>query len=160
MLHQELALGMTAYHLVLSIRRLAASPAGVPARKRSFTGTWSLVRVLLLDNMGLSDEESASRFALVLCGSTPRQIPTRPGRKRSTPATPQGPKTPQPSTTKTSTNTEVRGIGAEGPRMRVELPGTRQQGADAPPPTNRSGRMARFIVLCGDAILARSARRR
>jgi hypothetical protein len=80
MLQKELALGMTAYNLIVQIRRLAAQQAGVPARKLSFTGTWSLVLPLLINVAGLSDEEYAARFALALRGSAQRAIPTRPGR--------------------------------------------------------------------------------
>lgn len=81
MLGKELALGTVAYNLVVQIRRLAAKQAGVPPRKLSFTGSWSLVKILLLEPGSWNIQDLAKNFRTVLRGCAQRKIPNRPGRR-------------------------------------------------------------------------------
>ena len=81
MLRKELALGMVAYNLVIQIRRLAAQQAGVPPRRLSFSGSWSLVKIILLDPVKWTTERSSQNFRFVLRGCAQRKVPNRPGRK-------------------------------------------------------------------------------
>ena len=80
MLRKELALGAVAYNLVIQIRRLAAQQAGLAPRRLSFSGSWSLVKILLLDPVKWTTEAFRKNFAVVLRGCTQRKIPNRPGR--------------------------------------------------------------------------------
>jgi hypothetical protein len=81
MIRKELALGMLAYNLVIQIRRLAAKQAGLAPRRLSFSGSWSLVKVILLQPATWTGEEALQNFRQVLRGCTQRKIPNRPGRK-------------------------------------------------------------------------------
>ena len=81
MLRKELALGTVAYNLVIQIRRLAAQQAGVPPRRLSFTGSWSLVKTILLNPVKWTTEAFQQNFRIVLRGCAQRKIPNRPGRK-------------------------------------------------------------------------------
>jgi len=81
MLRKELALGMVAYNLVIQIRRLAAQQAGLAPRRLSFAGSWSLVKVILLQPSDWTAEEFLRNFRQVLRGCAQRKIPNRPGRK-------------------------------------------------------------------------------
>lgn len=83
MLRKELALGVVAYNLVIQIRRLAAQQAGVPPRRLSFTGSWSLVKNILLGPVKWTTEAFLQNFRFVLRGCAQRKIPNRPGRKYS-----------------------------------------------------------------------------
>jgi len=103
MLHKELALGMVAYNLVVQIRRLAAERAGVPPRRLSFKGAWSLVQSLLSPN-DWTLEEYFERFEDVLRGCAQRAVPNRKNRSyerhvhRNAPKYPvRKPKKPAPS---------------------------------------------------------------
>jgi Transposase DDE domain len=81
MLRKELALGTVAYNLVVQIRRLAAQQAGLPPRRLSFSGSWSLVKNILLDPVNWTTESFLQNFRFVLRGCAQRKIPNRPGRK-------------------------------------------------------------------------------
>jgi hypothetical protein len=81
MLRKELALGMVAYNLVIQIRRLAAQQAGVPPRRLSFSGSWSLVKIILLEPMPWTTDQFLRNFRQVLRGCTQRKIPHRPHRQ-------------------------------------------------------------------------------
>jgi DDE family transposase len=81
MLRKELALGAVAYNLVIQIRRLAAQQAGVPPRRLSFSGSWSLVKIILLDPVKWTTEAFMQNFRFVLRGCAQRKVPNRPGRK-------------------------------------------------------------------------------
>lgn len=81
MIRKEVALGTVAYNLVVQIRRLAAKQAGVPPRKLSFSGSWSLVKILLLEPHNWTTEAFVKNFRLVLRGCAQRKIPNRPGRQ-------------------------------------------------------------------------------
>jgi hypothetical protein len=81
MLRKELALGTVAYNLVVQIRRLAAQQAGVPPRKLSFTGSWNLVKVLLLEPGSWNFQDLVKNFRTVLRACAQRKIPNRPGRR-------------------------------------------------------------------------------
>jgi hypothetical protein len=80
MLRKELALGTVAYNLVIQIRRLAAQQAGLEPRRLSFSGSWSLVKILLLDPLNWTTEAFLRNFRQVLRGAAQRKIPNRPGR--------------------------------------------------------------------------------
>lgn len=80
MIRKEVALGMVAYNLVIQIRRLAAQQAGVPPRRLSFTGSWSLVKTVLLIPEQWTTEQFVRKFNQVIRGCTQRKIPNRPGR--------------------------------------------------------------------------------
>jgi len=80
MLRKELALSMVAYNLVVQVRRLAARKAGVKPRRLSFTGVWTLVRVILLQDKQQSAAEWQAKFELVLRAATQQKLPNRPGR--------------------------------------------------------------------------------
>lgn len=81
MVLKELAMGAIAYNLVVEVRRLAAERGGVPAKRLSFSGVWSLVEVLLL---GCRKERSAAEWTVefdrVLKYCLQRKLPKRPGR--------------------------------------------------------------------------------
>ena len=81
MIRKELALGAVAYNLVVQIRRLAAQQAGLPPRRLSFAGSWSLVKVVLLQPADWTTAEFLRNFRHVLRGCAQRKIPNRPGRK-------------------------------------------------------------------------------
>jgi hypothetical protein len=81
MLRKEVALGMVAYNLVIQIRRLAAKQAGLEPRRLSFSGSWSLVKVILLQPAPWTADEFLRNFRQVLRGCAQRKIPNRPGRK-------------------------------------------------------------------------------
>lgn len=81
MIRKEVALGTVSYNLVIQIRRLAALQAGVPPRKLSFSGSWSLVKILLLEPNGWTTEAFLKNFRLVLRGCAQRKVPNRPGRR-------------------------------------------------------------------------------
>ena len=81
MLRKELALGTVAYNLVIQIRRLAAQQAGVPPRRLSFSGSWSLVKIILLDPVKWTTDAFLQNFRFVLRGCAQRKVPNRPGRK-------------------------------------------------------------------------------
>lgn len=81
MLRKELALGTVAYNLVIQIRRLAAQQAGLPPRRLSFSGSWSLVKIILLDPLKWTTEAFLKNFRTVLRGCAQRKVPHRPGRK-------------------------------------------------------------------------------
>jgi len=83
MLRKELALGTVAYNLVIQIRRLAAQQAGLPPRRLSFSGSWSLVKMILLDPVKWTIDAFLQNFRFVLRGCAHRKIPNRPGRKYS-----------------------------------------------------------------------------
>lgn len=80
MLRKELALGMVAYNLVIQIRRLAAQQAGLEPRRLSFSGSWSLVKIILLQPANWTTDEFLRNFHQVLRGCAQRKIPNRPGR--------------------------------------------------------------------------------
>lgn len=80
MLRKELALGMVAYNLVIQIRRLAAHQAGVEPRRLSFSGSWSLVKTVLLNPEEWTTEQFIRKFNQVIRGCGQRKIPNRPGR--------------------------------------------------------------------------------
>ena len=81
MLRKELALGAVAYNLVIQIRRLAAQQAGLAPRRLSFSGSWSLVKIILLDPAKWTTDEFLRNFNQVLRGCAQRKIPNRPGRR-------------------------------------------------------------------------------
>ena len=81
MLRKELALGTVAYNLVIQIRRLAAQQAGLPPRRLSFSGSWSLVKILLLDPVKWTTDTFLQNFRFVLRGCAQRKLPNRSGRK-------------------------------------------------------------------------------
>lgn len=80
MLRKELAIGMVAYNLVIQIRRLAAQKVGVEPRRLSFTGSWSLVKAVLLQPNEWTTAEFVQKFEHVLRGCAQRKLPNRPGR--------------------------------------------------------------------------------
>jgi hypothetical protein len=81
MLRKEVALGIVAYNLVIQIRRLAAQQAKVEPRRLSFSGSWSLVKIILLDPAEWTTDQFLRNFKQVLRGCAQRKIPNRPGRK-------------------------------------------------------------------------------
>jgi hypothetical protein len=80
MLSKELALSMVAYNLVVQVRRLAARKAGVQPRRLSFTGVWTLVKVILLAHQERTPQQWLAKFELVLRAATQQKLPNRPGR--------------------------------------------------------------------------------
>lgn len=81
MVRKELALGTVAYNLVIQIRRLAAQQAGLSPRRLSFSGSWSLVKIILLDPVKWTTDAFLQNFRFVLRGCAQRKVPNRPGRK-------------------------------------------------------------------------------
>ena len=81
MLAKELALGIVAYNLVVQVRRLAAAQGNIHPRRISFTGSWTLVRSLILRPRRESLEQHVAQFELVLRGCLQRKLPNRPNRK-------------------------------------------------------------------------------
>jgi hypothetical protein len=78
MVEKELVLGVLGYNLVNQIRRLAAQRAGVPSRRLSFAGTWSLVRGLLSAvSADLPADQWQKRFDQVLRWAGQRKVPQR-----------------------------------------------------------------------------------
>ena len=69
-----------AYNLVIQIRRLAAQQAGVAPRRLSFSGAWSLVKMILLDPVKWTPETFWQNFRFVLRGCAQRKVPHRPSR--------------------------------------------------------------------------------
>lgn len=106
MVGKELSAGLVAYNLVVQVRRLAAARAGVPARRLSFAGVWSLVKVVLLSGSEWSLAEWEQKFEWVLRGAAQRKIPVRPGRSyprtviRRARTFPNRPRPPVPPDTK------------------------------------------------------------
>ena len=80
MVQKELSAGVVAYNLVVQVRRLAASRAGVAPRRLSFAGVWSLVKVILLSGNEWSLPQWEEKFEWVLRGAAQRKVPDRPGR--------------------------------------------------------------------------------
>jgi hypothetical protein len=80
MVNKELSAAMVAYNLVVQVRRLAAARAGVEPRRLSFTGVWSLVKVVLLSENAWSLAEWSEKLEWVLRGAAQRKVPERPGR--------------------------------------------------------------------------------
>lgn len=80
MLRKELAASIVAYNLVIQVRRLAARRIGVAPRRISFSGTWSAVRIILLESIGGSAADWERRFDLALRMAGQHKLPTRPGR--------------------------------------------------------------------------------
>jgi hypothetical protein len=81
MIMKEIAIAIVSYNLVVQVRRLAAERVKVPPRRLSFTGVWSLVKIILLTgNDTWTAEEWEKQFELVLRGAAQRKIPNRPGR--------------------------------------------------------------------------------
>lgn len=80
MLSKELALSTVAYNLVVQVRRLAARQAGVAPRRLSFSGVWSLVRIILLQPADWTPQQWREKFELVLRAAGQRKLPDRPGR--------------------------------------------------------------------------------
>ena len=70
-----------AYNLVVQIRRLAAQQAGLAPRRLSFAGSWSLVKVILLQPADWTADEFLRAFRQVLRGCAQRKIPNRPSRQ-------------------------------------------------------------------------------
>lgn len=103
MLRKELATSITAYNLVIQIRRLAARQIGVSPRRLSFTRTWNAVRILLLDlplwTPVLSAADWQARFERVLRAANYRTISHRPGRSY--------PRKAHPKRTKSNSGTRV-----------------------------------------------------
>ena len=94
MVKKELAMAMVAYNLVVQVRRLAAQKAKVEPRRISFTGTWDLVRVILLRGGDWTAEQWQARFGKVLRAAARRKIPNRPGRSYERSVIPRGRKHP------------------------------------------------------------------
>jgi len=94
MLRKELALGMVAYNLVIQIRRLAAKQAGLEPRRLSFSGSWSLVKTVLLNPEEWTTDEFIHKFNQVIRGCAQRKIPNRPGRTYPRQILPRGRKYP------------------------------------------------------------------
>lgn len=80
MVLKELSVATVSYNLVVQVRRIAAEQAGLPPRRLSFTGVWSLVRVVLLKPNAWTAAEWLKMFAWVLRGAVQRKLPNRPGR--------------------------------------------------------------------------------
>ena len=80
MVRKELSAGVVAYNLVVQVRRLAASRAGVRPRRLSFAGVWSLVKVVLLSGNEWSLPQWEEKFEWVLRGAAQRKVPERPER--------------------------------------------------------------------------------
>jgi len=81
MIMKEIAIAMVSYNLVVQVRRLAAERVKVLPRRLSFTGVWSLVKIILLsENDTRTPEEWEKQFEWVLRGAAQRKIPNRPGR--------------------------------------------------------------------------------
>jgi hypothetical protein len=95
MVEKELTLAMVAYNLVVQVRRLASQQAGVPPRRISFRGTWTLVTVILLRDRKLSADEWRTCFAQVLRGAGQRKLPNRPQRSYPRKIWPRGRQYPE-----------------------------------------------------------------
>lgn len=81
MIMKEIAIAMVSYNLVVQVRRLAAERVKVLPRRLSFTGVWSLVKLILLsENDARTAEEWEAQFEWVLRGAAQRKIPYRPNR--------------------------------------------------------------------------------
>jgi hypothetical protein len=78
--HKEVLLAIVAYNLVAQVRRWAAAQAGVPARRLSFRGTWSLVVAMLLRVPAGNPAQWQDRLQHVLRGAAQRKVPQRPNR--------------------------------------------------------------------------------
>jgi hypothetical protein len=80
MLRKELAVSITAYNLVIQLRRLAAARVNQPPRRLSFARVWSAVRILLLAPHTWTAAEWRRRFELTLRVAGQHKLPNRPGR--------------------------------------------------------------------------------
>jgi hypothetical protein len=80
MLRKELAISITAYNLVIQVRRLAAARVNERPRRLSFSRVWSAVRILLLAPQRWSAREWHQRFELALRVAGQHKLPNRPGR--------------------------------------------------------------------------------
>ena len=84
MLKKELAASIIAYNLVQQVRRLAAKLVSVQPRRLSFTGTWTAVRVCLLErnpwDIELTSTDWLAKFERALKIASQRVLPNRPNR--------------------------------------------------------------------------------
>jgi len=80
MLRKELAISITAYNLVIQVRRLAAARVNERPRRLSFSRVWSAVRILLLAPQRWSAHEWQQKFELAIRVAGQHKLPNRPGR--------------------------------------------------------------------------------
>jgi hypothetical protein len=80
MVQKELLCGVTAYNLVLELRREAAKIAKVEPRRLSFTGVWTTMQVYLLQQPPCSASEWQDRYERALRSAANSKLPNRPGR--------------------------------------------------------------------------------
>lgn len=80
MILKELAMAAIAYNLVVQIRHLASQQAGVPAKRISFSGAWTLCTQLLFAQRDLTPDQWAARFQFTLNKIQQLQLPNRPHR--------------------------------------------------------------------------------
>lgn len=78
MVEKEVMLASVAYNLVNQTRRLAAQRAGVPPRRLSFKGVWSILRTLGLSLLQDADTSRwQEQFELALNAAAQRKLPNR-----------------------------------------------------------------------------------
>jgi hypothetical protein len=80
MVQKELLCGVTAYNLVLELRREAAKIAKVEPRRLSFTGVWTTMQVYLLQQPPCSASVWQERYERALRSAANAKLPNRPGR--------------------------------------------------------------------------------
>lgn len=89
MLRKEIATSIVAYNLVIQVRRLAARLAGVKPRRLSFSGVWSVVRIILLSPNHWTSEQWRSKFQQALNIAKQKILPNRPNRSYERKALPR-----------------------------------------------------------------------
>lgn len=80
MVQKELLCSVVAYNLVVQLRREAAQLAGVPPRRLSFKGVWTILQVCLLQQPPCTASEWQKRYERALRSAANQKLPNRPGR--------------------------------------------------------------------------------
>ena len=80
MILKELAMAAISYNLVVQVRYLASQQAGVPAKRISFSGAWTLCTQLLFAQRDLTPDQWTARFQFTLNKIQQLQLPNRPHR--------------------------------------------------------------------------------
>ncbi|WP_406698064.1 hypothetical protein [Singulisphaera sp. Ch08] len=89
MVQKELLCSVVAYNLVVELRREAAKLAGVKPRRLSFTGTWTTMKIYLLQRTPCSASEWLERYEKALRSAANSVLPNRPGRSHPRQAHPR-----------------------------------------------------------------------
>lgn len=80
MMKKELLTSFIAYNLVVQFRRQAATIAGVPPRRLSFTGVWNTFQSFLLKQTPCTALDWIGRYEVALNVASRAKLPNRPGR--------------------------------------------------------------------------------